>query len=398
MTITKDHIKKLSDDFYYEIQSVRRHIHQFPELSFKEFETSAFIKTKLKEYHIPFSDGYVKTGIIGKIEGKNPDKKIVALRADIDALPVTEQNEIDYKSKNEGIMHACGHDVHTASLMGTAKILNLLKNQFEGTILLIFQPAEEKLPGGAKLMMEEGALSNPKPHVVIGQHVMPGMKVGKVGFRPGMYMASADEIYLTVKGKGGHAAMPDQITDTVLIASHIIVALQQISSRQAQASVPTVLSFGKVEANGATNVIPPEVKIEGTFRTMDEKWRKEAHEKIRKIASSIAEGMGGKCDVRIEIGYPFLVNDEDTTAKAISYAKDFLGSDNIEALDLRMTGEDFAYYSQAFPSTFYRLGISDKDNSFVSPLHSPGFNIDENALKTGMSTMAWIALSFLLET
>ncbi len=398
MTITKDHIKKLSDDFFYEIRSVRRHIHQHPELSFQEFETSAFIKTKLKEYNIPFSDGYVKTGIIGKIEGKNPDKRVIALRADIDALPVTEQNEIEYKSKNEGVMHACGHDVHIASLIGTAKILNSLKDQFEGTILLIFQPAEEKLPGGAKLMMEEGALSDPKPHMVIGQHVMPGMKVGKVGFRPGMYMASADEIYLTVKGKGGHAAMPDQITDTVLIASHIIVALQQISSRQAQASVPTVLSFGKVEANGATNVIPPEVKIEGTFRTMDEKWRKKAHERIRKISSSIAEGMGGKCDARIEIGYPFLVNHEDITAKAISYAKDFLGSDNIEALDLRMTGEDFAYYSQVFPSTFYRLGISDKDNSFDSPLHSPSFNIDENALKTGMSTMAWIAISFLLET
>jgi amidohydrolase len=398
MTILKEHINKLCNDFFSEIQSIRRHIHQHPELSFKEFETSAFIKGKLKEYRIPFKDGYVETGIIGIIEGKNPHKKVIALRADIDALPIVEQNHVEYKSENEGVMHACGHDVHTASLLGTAKILNSLKDQIEGTILLIFQPAEEKLPGGAKLMLEEGALNDPKPDIVIGQHVMPGLEVGKVGFRSGMYMASTDEIYLTIKGKGGHAAMPDQITDTVLIASHIIVALQQITSRQAQASVPTVLSFGKVEANGATNVIPSEVKIEGTFRTMNENWRKQAHKKIQQIAVSIAEGMGGSCDINIKQGYPFLVNDEATTLKAINFACEFLGEDNVEHLEMRMTGEDFAYYSQVFPATFYRVGISDKDQKLISPLHSPTFNIDENALKTGMATMAWIAISFLLET
>jgi amidohydrolase len=398
MTITKEHIRKLSDDYFAEIKNIRRHLHQHPELSFSEFETSAFIKGKLNEYNIPYKDGYVETGIVGKIEGRNPESKVIALRADIDALPIVEQNEVEYKSKNEGVMHACGHDVHTASLLGTAKILSALKNDFEGTILLIFQPAEEKLPGGAKLMLKEGALSDPKPDVVIGQHVMPGMEAGKVGFRKGMYMASADEIYLTVKGKGGHAAMPDQITDTVLIASHIIVALQQITSRQAQASVPTVLSFGKVEAKGATNVIPPEVKIEGTFRTMDEKWRKQAHKKIQQIAVSISEGMGGMCEVKIVNGYPFLVNDNNVTSKVMKYAGDFLGEEKIEELDLRMTGEDFAYYSQVFPATFYRLGTSDKANKIKSPLHSPTFNIDENALKTGMATMAWVALSFLMET
>lgn len=398
MTITKEHIRKLSDDYFNEIKNIRRDIHQNPELSFQEFETSAYIKAKLSEFGIPFKDGYVKTGIVGKIEGKNPQKKVVALRADIDALPVAEQNDIEYKSRNKGVMHACGHDVHTASLLGTAKILNSINDKFEGTILLIFQPAEEKLPGGAKLFLEEGALDNPKPDIVIGQHVMPGMETGKVGFRPGMYMASTDEVYLTVKGKGGHAAMPDQITNTVLIASHIIVALQQISSRRTQASVPTILSFGRVEANGATNVIPPEVKIEGTFRTMDEKWRKQAHKKIRQIAGSIAKSMGGTCDVKIDEGYPFLINDETITLKGIQYSSEFLGSENVEALDMRMTGEDFAYYSQQFPATFYRLGITDKSKTLTSPLHSPTFNIDENALKTGMATMAWIALSFLLET
>lgn len=398
MTITKELIKKLSGNFFPEIKNIRRHIHQHPELSFQEYKTSAYIKEKLKEYGIAYEDGFVKTGIVGRIEGTNPKKKVIALRADIDALPINEQNNITYKSKNEGVMHACGHDMHTASLLGTARILNSLKDQFEGTILLIFQPAEEKLPGGAKLMLEEGALNNPKPEIVIGQHVMPGLEAGKLGFRPGMYMASADEIYLTVKGKGGHAAMPDQITDTVLIASHIIVALQQITSRQAQASVPTVLSFGKVEANGATNVIPPEVNIEGTFRTMDEKWRNKAHKKIQQIAKSIAEGMDGTCEVKIVRGYPFLVNHETITQKAIKYASEFLGPENIEALDLRMTGEDFAYYSQEFPATFYRVGISDKDNKLISPLHSPTFNIDENSLKTSMAAMAWIGLSFLIET
>jgi amidohydrolase len=247
-------------------------------------------------------------------------------------------------------------------------------------------------------MLDEGALKDPKPEIVIGQHVMPGMEAGKVGFRPGMYMASTDEIYITISGKGGHAAMPDQITDTVLIASHIIVALQQITSRHAKASMPTVLSFGKVEAKGATNIIPPEVKLEGTFRTMDEKWREKAHKKIRQIAESIAEGMGGTCDVHIEKGYPFLINHESTTLKAIGFAQEFLGGDKVEELDLRMTAEDFAYYSQLFPSTFYRLGTSGNSQDLVSPLHSPTFNVDENSLRTGMGTMAWITLSFLSET
>lgn len=397
MNVSKNEVSNLAEEFFAEILSVRQHIHAHPELSFEEFETSDFIKKKLNEFGIPFKDGYVKTGIIGRIEGNNPSKRVIALRADMDALPILEQNELDFKSENEGVMHACGHDAHTASLLGTAKILSALRNKFEGTVLLIFQPAEEKLPGGAKLMMEEGALDDPKPELIIGQHVLPGLEAGKLGFKPGMYMASTDELYLTVRGKGGHAALPHQITDNVLIAAHIIVALQQVVSRNAQASVPTVLSIGKVEARGATNIIPPEVKMEGTLRTMDENWRKEAHIKITSIAQSIAKGMGAECEVDIRIGYPYLVNDEGVTGKAMKFAREYLGEEHVIELDLRMTAEDFAYYTQKFPSTFYRLGTTDKEGEFRHPLHSPQFNIDEEALKTGMGAMAWLALGFLSE-
>jgi amidohydrolase len=395
MNITKEQVQSLADQYHSQILGIRKHLHRHPELSFEEFKTSAYIKERLSEFGIPFRDGYVKTGIVGCIEGRNPGEKIIALRADIDALPLQEQNDVEYRSVNNGVMHACGHDVHTSSLLGTAKILNSLRGEFNGTVLLIFQPAEEKLPGGAKLMMEEGALDNPRPEIVIGQHVMPGLEAGKLGFRPGMYMASTDEIYITISGKGGHAAMPHQINDTVLIASHIIVALQQVVSRNAVASVPSVLSFGKVLANGATNIIPSEVKIEGTFRTMDEAWRKEAHKRINDIATSIAMGMGAKCEVIIEHGYPFLVNHEETTTKAIKFAGEYLGSEQVVELDMRMTAEDFAYYSQKFPSTFYRLGTTDTGGELKNPLHSPLFNIDESALKTGMGAMAWLALRFL---
>jgi len=391
--VTNTEIQQLADKYFDEIRDIRRHIHQNPELSFQEFETSAFIKKQLEKMGIPYKDGYVKTGIIGKIEGQNPSKKVIALRADIDALPIKEKNDVPYKSQNDGVMHACGHDVHTSSLLGTAKILNDVKNQFEGTVLLIFQPAEEKLPGGAKLLMEEGALNDPKPELIIGQHVLPTMPVGQVGFKTGMYMASADEIYLTIKGKGGHAAMPHQITDTVLCASHVITGLQQVVSRHANAAVPSVLSFGKVIAEGATNIIPSEVYLEGTFRTMDEEWRSRAHEKITQIAQHICQAMDCEADVNIVKGYPFLVNDEPVTEIAKNAAIDFLGNENVQELDLRMTAEDFAYYSQQYPSTFYRLGVMDDQNK--SPLHSPTFNINEKALKTGMGTMAWIALKSL---
>jgi len=390
-------IRQLAAAYYSDVIGIRHHIHRFPELSYEEFSTSAYIQEQLKIIEVPFKSGFVKTGIIGWVKGINPEKRTIALRAEMDALPVSEKNDVPYKSENPGKMHACGHDLHMSALLGTARILQNLKDKFEGTILLVFQPAEEKLPGGASLMLQEGAFEGFSPSLIIGQHASPGLECGKVGFRPGLYMASSDEIYITVKGKGGHAAVPHQLVDPVLIAAHIIVALQQIVSRNAQAAVPSVLSFGKIEAAGATNVIPSEVKIEGTFRTMNEAWRKDAHEKISRLARSTAEGMGGSCDVDIIYGYPVLENHPGLTAKAIRYSKQLLGDDQVADLDLRMTSEDFAYYARHFPALFYRFGTTDPDGRYISPLHSSTFMADEESLITAMTTMTWLALCFLKE-
>lgn len=388
-------IKELSNKYAQEIIDIRQHLHQYPELSNHELKTSGFIKKQLSKLEIPFTDGYAKTGIVGKLEFRNPGKKIIALRADMDALPIQELNPAPNKSKTKGIMHACGHDVHMASLLGVAKILSEIKEQLEGTVLFVFQPAEEKLPGGAKVMLEEGALNNPKPDLVIGQHVMPELKAGKVAFKAGQYMASVDEIELIVRGKGGHAAMPHQITDTVLITSHIIVALQQIVSRNAKASVPSVLSFGKLSAPGAANIIPREVRVEGTFRTMDEDWRYIAHNKIKKLASSIAEGMGGTCEVNIKVGYPSLINDTELTQMAYHLTEKLIGKENVEELEIWMASEDFAYFTHQFPSIFYRLGIQDKEGKHNSPLHSPTFFVDESSLKTGVEVMVNLVVEFM---
>ena len=390
----KDKVKQLVDKYFNQVVDIRRHLHQHPELSFQEHETSKYIISLLDQWGLKYKSGIAQTGIECIIKGKNPDKKVIALRADMDALPITEQNNIPYKSKNNGVMHACGHDAHTSSLLGTLLILNELKDHFEGTIKFIFQPAEEKLPGGAKQMIEEGILKNPEPEFILGQHVFPDLPVGKVGFRKGIYMASSDEIFLTVKGKGGHGAMPHKITNTVLIASQIIVALQQIPNELAPKNIPTVLSIGKVIANGATNVIPDEVYLEGTFRTLDETWRKAAHQKIIEIAGRIAKEQGATIDLNIKQGYPVLINNEENTEKVIKFAKEYLGDGNVTELSLRMTAEDFAYYSQEIPATFYRLGTSSDDNSY-NQLHSPTFNIDEQSLKIGMGTMAYVSIQYL---
>ncbi|MCB9359891.1 MAG: amidohydrolase [Flavobacteriales bacterium] len=388
-------IKQKAATYKAEVIAIRQHLHQHPELSFREFKTADFIENKLNEYGITNQKRLVKTGIIALIEGTNPSKKIIALRSDHDALPIQETNEVDYKSVNNGVMHACGHDVHTSSLLGVAKILNELKNEFEGTVKLIFQPGEEIIPGGASLIIKEGGLENPSPSKMFGQHVYPQLEAGKVGFRPGMYMASADEIYVTVKGKGGHAALPQQNIDPILIASHIVVALQQIVSRGAHPTIPTVLSFGKIIGNGATNIIPDEVKLEGTFRTMNEEWRAKAHQKMKKMAEDIAEGMGGECIFDIHVGYPFLVNDEELTARAKQGAIEFLGEKNVVDLDLRMTAEDFAFYSQLLPACFYRLGVKNDQKQINSGLHTSTFNIDEDALEIGMGLMTWLTIKEL---
>lgn len=390
----KDKISLLAKEIHANVVENRRHLHANPELSFHEYQTSAYVAQKLDELGIKYQK-MANTGLVAMIKGEKPSDAVVALRADMDALPIVEANEVPYKSKNPGVMHACGHDAHTSSLLGTAKILTELKNEFGGTIKLIFQPAEEKLPGGASMMIKEGVLENPKPDAVIGQHVMPLIEAGQVGFRSGKYMASTDEIYVTVHGKGGHGAQPQQNIDPVLITSHIIVALQQIISRVADPKTPSVLSFGKVIANGATNVIPNEVYLEGTFRTMDEDWRARAHEKMKKMAEGIAEAMGGSCDFNIVRGYPFLINEEKLTAEVRAYAEDYLGKENVLDLDIWMAAEDFAYYSQVSDACFYRLGTGNKERGISSSVHTPTFDVDEESLKLSTGLMAYIALKQL---
>lgn len=394
MSDLKSKIQHAASNYLAEIIEIRRHLHAHPELSFEEYKTSEFIASKLKTYQIPFTAGVVKTGIVALIEGKNPSKKVIALRADLDALPITEANSCEYKSQNIGVMHACGHDVHSASLLGAAKILNEVKNEFEGTIKLIFQPGEEKLPGGASLMIKEGVLENPHAQGIFGQHVFPTMEAGKVGFRNGMYMASTDEIYITVKGKGGHAAMPKDYNSPLLIASRILLELNKAFMQEEQPA-PTVLAFGKIVGNGATNVIPDEVYIEGTFRTLNEDWRAKAKIKMKALAESIAKEMGGACDYVIENGYPFLVNDDATTTRARAAAEAYLGKENVEELALRMTAEDFAFYSQKIPACFYRLGTANKARGIVSGVHTATFDIDEKALEIGAGLMAWLAVNEL---
>jgi len=390
----KNKIQELATSIYEEVVGFRHHIHANPELSFKEFETSLFIKDKLTKWGIEFTS-CANTGVVGLIKGNKPSDKVIALRADMDALPIHEANDKPYASKNPGVMHACGHDVHTSSLLGTAYILNQMKDDFAGTVKLIFQPAEELLPGGASIMIKEGVLENPKPDYIVGQHVMPLIETGKVGFRSGIYMASTDELYVTVTGKGGHGAQPHQNVDPVLIASHIIVALQQIVSRNADPRLPSVLSFGKVTANGATNIIPNEVKIEGTFRTLDEDWRAEAHKRMKKMAEGMAESMGGNCDFDIHKGYPFLINEEKLTANARSFAEDFLGKENVVDLDIWMAAEDFSFYSQVTDACFYRLGTGNAAKDTQYSVHTPRFDVDEDALKISTGLMAFIALKQL---
>jgi amidohydrolase len=396
INMLKDKIKNLAQSYHADVIKMRRYLHENPELSYEEVETGKFVANKLKEFGIPFVHGVAENGVVGLIEGRNPHKKVVALRADMDALPIKEANDVPYKSKKEGVMHACGHDAHTSSLLGAAKILNGIKDDFEGTIKLIFQPAEEKTPGGASIMIKEGVLENPKPLSIIGQHVHPPLEAGKVGLKGGIYMASSDELYLTIKGKGGHGAMPQECIDPILIAAHIITALQQIVSRNADPSVPTVLTLGKINSKGgATNVIPDEVRIEGTFRTLSETWRNEAKRRMKKMAEGIADAMGGECIFTIEHGYPVLFNDEALTKQVKGFMIEYAGAENVMDLPMRMTSEDFAYYSQQMPACFYRLGTGNKARGITSGLHTDTFDIEESSLELSIGLLAWLAVKEL---
>src|SRR5580704_14684666 len=388
----KEKIRQLAKQYAPETIDIRRHLHAHPELSYKEFETSAFVQEKLKDLGIPF-EIKATTGVVGLIKGKNPGKRVIALRADMDALPIKEENNVSYKSQNEGVMHACGHDVHTSVLLGASKILNELKNDFEGTIKLIFQPGEERNPGGASLLIKEGVLENPKPGAIMALHVHPGLQTGKLSFRAGVVMASADEIFITIKSKGGHAAAPHTTADTILIASHLVVALQQIISRNRNPFSPSVLTISSFQGGHTTNVIPSEVKLMGTFRAMDEDWRAKAHELIRKEATGIVEGMGAALELKIDVGYPVVKNDEILNKQAVKQAEIFMGKENIELTEMRMGAEDFGYYTQRIPGCFLRLGVMNKEKGITSGVHTPTFNIDESAIEVGMGIMAWLGSS-----
>lgn len=385
-------IKKLAQQYASEFIDIRRHLHAHPELSYQEFETSKFVQGKLTEFGIPF-EVKATTGVVGLIKGKNPGSRIIALRADMDALPIKEENDIPYKSKNEGVMHACGHDVHTACLLGAAKILNELKEEWEGTVKLIFQPGEEKNPGGASLMIKDGVLENPKPQAILALHVNTILEVGQLSFRGGKVMASADEIYITVKGKGGHAASPHLTIDPILISSHLVIALQQLVSRNNNPFNPSVLSITSFNGGNTTNVIPNEVKLMGTFRAMDEEWRFKAHELIRNITTDLVTSMGGTVDLHIDVGYPCVMNNEKVNADARKKAEEYMGTKNVSETELRMGAEDFGYYAQQIPACFYRLGTMNTAKGITAGVHTPVFNIDEAAIEIGMGMMAWLGSS-----
>ena len=390
--ILKNKILQKAAAYFPEIQKIRHHIHANPELSFEEYKTSEFISGKLKEWGIEHKTGVAGTGIVGIIKGKNPESRCIALRADMDALPIKEQNNADYCSKVDGVMHACGHDVHSSCLLGAARILNDLKGEWEGTVKLIFQPGEEKHPGGASLMIKDGVLENPKPSAIYALHVYPHLPSGTVGFRSGQYMASADEIYITIHGKGGHAALPHQTIDPIAIAAEIIVALQQVVSRKGNPLIPSVLTFGKIAGGHATNVIPDKVELLGTFRTMDETWRYQAHDWIKKITQGIADAYGAKVDIEIPVGYPSLFNDPQLTLQAEAAARDFMGEENVHTLDQRMAAEDFSFYTLHAPGCFFRIGTNRNNEEFLAPVHNARFDIHEEAMKTGMAMMAWMVV------
>jgi amidohydrolase len=385
-------IKSLAQQYAQENIAIRRHLHANPELSYQEFNTSAFVQQKLQALQIPFTV-IATTGVLGIIEGKNPTSRVVALRADMDALPIHEENDVAYKSTVPNVMHACGHDAHTATLLGAAKILQETKAHWEGTVKLLFQPGEEKNPGGASYMIRDGALENPRPQSIYAMHVHPGLDVGKVSFRPGMSMASADEIYISICTAGGHAAAPHLTTDTILVASHIIISLQQIISRNNNPINPSVLSITSVQGGATTNVIPTEVKIMGTLRCMDETWRKKAHQLITKHVTQLAETMGATAKIHIDIGYPFVKNDEALYQKAKANAELFMQPENVELTELRMGAEDFGYYTHIVPGCFYRVGVRNQQKNITSNVHTPTFNIDETALETAVGLMAWMGIN-----
>ena len=384
---TIDEIKQLAHQFHPQVIAIRRQLHAQPELAYQEYQTAATVVSELHKLGIETTT-LAQTGVVGTLRGNNPDSRCIALRADMDALPITELNDIPYKSIHNGVMHACGHDVHTANLLGTAMILAAMSAQIQGTIKFIFQPSEEKMPSGAHAMIESGVLENPKVDAIYGLHVHPELEAGQAGFKAGKFMAAADEIYITIRGKGGHAAQPHAFISALIIAAELLLALQPLTDM----SIPTVLSFGKLTADGATNVIPEKAYMAGTLRCFDETVRSDRHQKITAICTEIAARHGGQCEVNIVKGYPVLTNDETVTTAARAAAVQYLGATNVHDLPIRMGAEDFAFYSQYIPACFYRIGVGNITKGITSPIHSPTFDIDEQALLHSIGLMSWLVL------
>jgi amidohydrolase len=382
-----------SEELFEKVRSYREHLHQFPELSYEEYETMSFVSAILTEHNIPHETGVGKTGVVALIKSeKHSEEHCIGLRADLDALPIHEENEVPYRSQVDGKMHACGHDVHTSILLGTAIILSSIKEDLPHAVKLIFQPGEEKNPGGATLMMADGVLKEPRVTKLFALHVFPDMEIGKLGFKEGIYMASCDEIHLTIHGKGGHGATPHECVDPITIGAGIVLQLQQVVSRKCDPKIPSVLTFGHFEALGATNVIPSKAKLKGTFRTMNEPWRAKALELIEKQIKSIAESQGAIVELDISKGYPYLENDPKTTQELRSKAEKIFGSENIVDLPIRLTSEDFSYYSHEVPVCFFRLGVRNDERGITFGVHHPKFDIDERALIIGMKAMCLAVL------
>jgi amidohydrolase len=384
----KEKIQHLAAKYYPHVVALRRQIHAHPELSKQEVNTSALVAGQLQKLNIAVQTNIAGTGVVGLISGKNPEKRCIALRADMDALPIHEQNNVPYKSQNTGVMHACGHDVHTANLLGAAMILSELRDEWEGTIKLIFQPSEEKIPSGAEAMIKAGVLEKPKVEAIYGLHVHTELEAGQIGFCAGSFMASSDEIYLTITGRGGHAAQPANFISPLIIAAEILLALQPLTDM----AIPTVLTFGKINADGATNVVPETAELAGTLRCFDETIRAQQHERLTTICTTIAAKHGGHCHVNILKGYPVLINNEALTHAAQNAAIDYLGKENIHTLPVRMGSEDFAFYTHYVPACFYRIGVANFALGITSPIHTPTFDIDEKALQTSIGLMAWLAI------
>lgn len=393
--ITLEQVRDKAAAYFPEVQAIRHHLHAHPELSFQEYNTCVFVSDQLTAWGIKNERGIAGTGVVVLIEGRNPGKRCIALRADMDALPIQEANDTPYRSKNDGVMHACGHDVHTSCLLGAARILHDTRNDWEGCVKLIFQPGEEKNPGGASVMIKEGVLENPKPEAIFALHVYPQLPSGTVGYRAGQYMASADEIYITIEGKGGHAALPHQTVDPISIAALVITGLQQVVSRKSNPLTPSVLTFGKIQGGFATNVIPDKVELLGTFRTMNEQWRYEAHKWIKDFTEQTCAAFGANAVVEIPPGYPSVYNDPALTVQMEAWARQYVGDENVHELDMRMAGEDFSFYTHHLPGCFFRIGTSKEGKQFTAPVHNAHFDIDEEAMKTGIGMMAWCAINSL---